>query len=421
MDHPDERALPGLYIHIPFCLKKCDYCGFYSVTDRTLIPDFLAALRREMELYRNPYREFDTVYIGGGTPSVLDPADLIGLIADLRTAFTIQPAAEITIEVNPGDVTVELLSGLRGSGVNRLNVGCQSFDDTVLASLGRRHTARQAREAVEMAHRAGFDNLGIDLIYGLPVLPAGQLSHTAESSPLAGPAASHGFHPTGSLPAGVCGPPPASGSAFDTWLASLETAISLQPEHLSCYQLTVETNTPLAERCQKNEVVLPCDDLQSRFFFRTSEILEAAGYLHYEVSNFAREDQFRSHHNSKYWNHASYLGLGPAAHSFNNRKRWWNYRSVAAYLKGLSDGKPPIAGSETLTDQELRLEALFLGLRTQRGIRLEDFKRRYGQDLLAEKHEVLTKLINEALVEIRNGFLRPTRAGMAVADSLALI
>src|SRR5574340_591233 len=207
MDHPDERALPSLYVHIPFCLKKSDYCGFYSVTDRTLIPDFLAALRREMELYRNPGREFDTVYIGGGTPSVLDPADLVGLIADLRTAFTIQPAAEITIEVNPGDITIDLLSALRRSGVNRLNIGCQSFDDTVLAFLGRRHTARQAAEAVEMAREAGFDNIGLDLIYGLPDASAGQTPRTPESTLLAGPTIGHGVCLTRT--------PPASGSAFN--------------------------------------------------------------------------------------------------------------------------------------------------------------------------------------------------------------
>ena len=421
MDYPDEHTLPGLYIHIPFCLKKCDYCGFYSVTDRTLIPDFLAALRQEMGLYRDPGREFDSICIGGGTPSVLAPTDLIDLIADLRKAFTIQAAAEITVEVNPGDITIELLSALRHAGVNRLNIGCQSFDDTVLASLGRRHTARQAREAVELARGAGFDNIGLDLIYGLPTPPAVQAPLRAESTLLTGPMTGRGCHLTGTMPADVCGPTTALGSVFDTWLASLETAISLQPEHLSCYQLTVETNTPFAERCRKNEVVIPDEDVQSYFFFRTSEILEGKGFLHYEVSNFAREERFRSRHNSKYWTHTPYLGLGPAAHSFNDRQRQWNYRSVDAYLEALSDGKPPVAGSETLTDQELRLEALFLGFRTRRGFHLEEFKRRYGQDLLTEKNKILNQLTKEGLVEIRDGFLRPTRTGLAVADSLALI
>ena len=375
-------TLPGLYIHIPFCIKKCAYCGFYSVTDLTLIPDFLAALRREMSLNKDFSRDFDTVYIGGGTPSVLAAADLERLIGDIRTAFAITPDAEITLEANPGDITAGLLATLRRAGVNRLNIGCQSFDDDTLAFLGRRHQARQALETIRMARDAGFDNLGIDLIYGLPSPP---------------------------------------GDAFAIWLATLRTTLSFHPEHLSCYQLTVEADTPLADLCGKREIALPDHDLQARYFFRTAEILEEAGYQHYEVSNFALGDRFHSRHNSKYWNHTPYLGLGPAAHSFDGRQRRWNHRSVAAYLKDLAAGKPPVADSELLSDEQLRLEALFLGFRTRRGIHLEDFKRRYGQDLLAEKVEIMRKLTEDSLVEIRDGFLMPTRAGMAVADSLALI
>jgi oxygen-independent coproporphyrinogen III oxidase len=375
-------TLPGLYIHIPFCLKKCAYCGFYSLTDLTLIPGFLAALRREMSLNKDIHREFDTVYIGGGTPSVLAASDLGRLIGDIRTAFAITSDAEITLEANPGDITVGLLAKLRSAGVNRLNIGCQSFDDETLAFLGRRHQARQAREAIRMARDAGFDNLGIDLIYGLPFPPA---------------------------------------DAFAIWLATLRTTLSFHPEHLSCYQLTVEADTPLADLHRKGDITIPDLDLQARYFFRTAEILEEAGYRQYEVSNFARGDCFHSRHNSKYWNHTPYLGLGPAAHSFDGRQRRWNHRSLAAYLRDLVAGKPPVADSEVLSDEQLRLEALFLGFRTRRGIHLEDFKRCHGQDLLAEKGEILRKLTEDSLVEIREGFLMPTLAGMAVADSLALI
>jgi oxygen-independent coproporphyrinogen-3 oxidase len=375
-------ALPGLYIHIPFCVKKCAYCAFYSVTDLALIPDFLAALRREMTLNKDFKRAFDTVYIGGGTPSVLAAADLERLIGDIRTAFKITPGAEITFEANPGDITVGLLTALYRAGVNRLNIGCQSFDDDTLGFLGRRHQTRQAVETIHLARDAGFDNLGIDLIYALP------------------------------------GPP---GDAFAIWLATLRTTLSFHPEHLSCYQLTVEADTPIAELHRKGEVAFPDHDLEARYFFRTAEILEEAGYQHYEVSNFALGDRFHSHHNSKYWNHTPYLGLGPAAHSFDGRSRWWNHRSVTAYLKDLAAGKPPVADSEFLSDEQLRLEALFLGFRTRRGIHLEDFKMRYDQDLLAEKEEILSKLMEDTLVEVRNGFLMPTRAGMAIADSLALI
>ena len=288
-------ALPGLYIHIPFCIRKCAYCGFYSVTDLTRIPDFLAALRREMNLNKGVYREFDTVYIGGGTPSVLAAADLERLIGDIRTAFTITSDAEITLEANPGDITAGLLATLRRAGVNRLNIGCQSFDDETLAFLGRRHQSRQALEAIRLARDAGFDNLGIDLIYGLP------------------------------------GP---SGNAFAVWLDTLRTTLSLHPEHLSCYQLTVEADTPLAALRQEGRIIFPDDDLQAQYFFRTAEILEEAGYRHYEVSNFARGDRFHSRHNSKYWDHSPYLGLGPAAHSFDGRQRRWNHRSLDSLSAG---------------------------------------------------------------------------------------
>jgi oxygen-independent coproporphyrinogen III oxidase len=375
-------ALPGLYIHIPFCIRKCAYCAFSSVTNLTLIHDFLAALRREMSLNKGVHREFDTVYIGGGTPSVLAAADLERLIDDIRTAFTITSDAEITLEANPGDITAGLLATLRSAGVNRLNIGCQSFDDKTLAFLGRRHQTRQALEAIRLARDAGFDNLGIDLIYGLP------------------------------------GP---SENTFAIWLDTLRTTLSFHPEHLSCYQLTLEADTPIAALREEGKIAFPDNDLQARYFFRTSETLEEAGYEHYEVSNFARGDRFHSRHNSKYWDHSPYLGLGPAAHSFDGWQRRWNHRSLGAYLKDLTAGKTPVADSELLTDEQLRMEALFLGFRTRRGIHLDEFKTRYGQDLLAEKGEILRKLTEDSLVEIRDGFLKPTRAGMAVADSLALI
>ncbi|MBM4313494.1 MAG: radical SAM family heme chaperone HemW [Deltaproteobacteria bacterium] len=378
----ESNEPPGLYIHIPFCLSKCPYCDFYSSTDLTAIPDFLAALRREMSLNEGFKSGFDTVYIGGGTPSLLSQTLLDRLIGDILTAFTIASDAEITVEVNPGDTTAGRLTALRRAGVNRLSIGCQSFDDGALAFLGRRHRADQAVEAIHRTRDAGFENLGIDLIYGLP------------------------------------GP---YGDAFATWLDTLRTALAFRPEHLSCYQLTVETGTPLADRVRKGEIALPDPGFQSRYFHRTAAILEEAGYRHYEVSNFAQGDRFRSRHNSKYWNHTPYLGLGPAAHSFDGRRRRWNHRSIAAYLKELAAGKPPTAESELLSDEALRLESLFLGLRTRRGIDLAGFKRRYGEDLLVEKEEILKKLKEDKFVEIRNGFLMPTRAGMAVADSLALI
>ncbi|MBU4583520.1 MAG: radical SAM family heme chaperone HemW [Proteobacteria bacterium] len=392
----ESTDFPGLYVHIPFCVRKCTYCGFYSTTNRTRIPAFLAALRRETALYRGWADSFDTLYIGGGTPSVLSATDLEGMIAGLRRAFAITEDAEVTVEVNPGDINPPLLASLRRSGVNRLNIGVQFFDDDSLALLGRRHTALHAIGAIHRARDAGFENIGLDLIYGLPSSPAGGAN--GDMMPHRVPICNH----------------------LTTWLATLDTAIGLNPDHLSCYQLTLEEGTPLAERCRRGELILPDESRQADFFLRTAEILEEEGYLHYEVSNFARPGR-ESRHNRKYWNHVPYLGLGPAAHSFSGRERRWNRSSVDAYIGDLKSGREPIESREILSDEQLRMEALFLGFRTRRGIFLEAFKIRYGRDLLADKRDMVERLSAEGLVEIRDGFLRPTRAGMAVADSLALI
>jgi len=371
-------SLPGLYVHIPFCVSKCPYCGFYSVTDLSRIPAYLTALRREMDLCRRWVECFDTLYIGGGTPSVLPAEELEGLITALRGTFTIAAGAEITVETNPADITPGLLAELRRAGVNRLNIGVQAFDDATLAFLGRRHSSSQAVAAVQLARETGFPNIGLDLIYGLPP------------------------------------------SSISAWLAALDKAVGLAPDHISCYQLTPEAGTPLAERCRLGEIILPGESLQADLFLKTSEFLEEKGYIHYEVSNFARPGA-ESRHNSKYWDHTPYLGLGPGAHSFRGRERRWNHPSLPGYLKDLAAGRPPVEAAEVLTDGQLRLEALFLGLRTKRGIDLKDYRRRYRYDLLTKKGKTIASLAEQGLAEIRNGFLRPTRAGMAVADSLALI
>ncbi|MCX5831200.1 MAG: radical SAM family heme chaperone HemW [Deltaproteobacteria bacterium] len=373
-DHP-----PGLYIHIPFCRTKCHYCGFYSTTALARVPDFLQAIGKEMDIYRGDFGTFDTIYIGGGTPSVLSVKDLSTILAGVAEKFNVSPQAEITLEANPGDLSLTLLQDFRRLEINRLNLGIQSFDDDALSFLGRRHSRQQAILAIEIAHRAGFDNLGLDLIYGLP------------------------------------------GQSLADWLGTLRQALSFQPSHLSCYQLTIEPKTPLGIRHLKGEVSLPDAEMLADLFFQTAAALEQAGYLHYEVSNFARDAASLSKHNQKYWRHTPYLGLGPAAHSFCNNKRWGNHRDLARYINDLKSNAKPIDTEEMLTPAELRLEALFLGLRTKKGIDLDNFRERYGCDLLTEKRATIAHLIDEELLEISGGRLRPTLAGMAVADSLACI
>ena len=369
---------PGLYVHIPFCLSKCPYCGFYSLTDTSQVDDWLAALRLETDHYKNWTEPFDTLYIGGGTPSVLSCGQIEQLLAHLHDAFAFSPDAEITIEANPADITVELLQVFCQAGINRISIGVQSFNNGILTFLGRRHQAEQAEASVKAARKAGFENISLDLIYGIP------------------------------------------GQAMNVWESTLNQAVALSPAHLSCYQLTVEKGTPLATGVAGGGTLLPDEEMQAEFFFRTAARLEDAGYLQYEVSNFALPGR-ESRHNQKYWDHTPYLGLGPSAHSFTGSERIWNRASVSSYIEELAAGQAPFEGRETLDKNKLRLEALFLGFRTRRGICLDELRVCYGQDLLKEKHEAISRLAAAGFVEISDGFLKPTRRGMAVADSLAMI
>ena len=375
----NSKKIPGLYIHIPFCLSKCLYCDFYSSTSLSALPQFLNALFKEMAMHRNRFNPFDTVYIGGGTPSLLNPQQLEQILTNTRKHLHLIPNKEITVETNPADLNRSYLKSISEIGINRINIGVQSFDQKLLSFLGRRHSVEQAILAIEASREAGFHNMGLDLIYGVP------------------------------------------GQTIDAWLDTLEQAVAFSPEHLSCYQLTLEPGTPLGKRYQAGEFSIPGEELQYEFFMKTSQFLEDAGYIHYEVSNFAKGAEYTSRHNQKYWDHSPYLGLGPAAHSFQDNRRWWNHRSVDQYITAINGGNLPVEGTETLTIEQLRLEALYLGLRTRKGVSVKDFKNQYDCDLFAERGYTLDKLQEEGLISIQDGHLYPTPTGLAVADSLSLI
>jgi oxygen-independent coproporphyrinogen-3 oxidase len=374
-----ENNQAGLYIHFPFCLSKCGYCSFYSISSIHLIPEFVKAVIGEMAFYHNTSLSFDTIYVGGGTPSLLSMQQIDDILKSVNDNFNTDRQTEITMEVNPGDVSLEYFQQLRKRGINRLNIGIQSFNDSLLKFLGRRHSAEESAAAMDGARQAGFDNVGIDLIYSV------------------------------------------YGQDMKTWEETLNKALSFSPEHLSCYQLSLGEKTPLYKKYRKENLQLPAENEALDFFMTTSRILTNAGYIHYEVSNFARTVSLKSRHNMKYWRHAPYLGMGPAAHSFDGENRWWNTADVEAYLKTIDEGKKPVNRSENLTQEQLALEALFLGMRTKDGIDLEQYKTRYGSDLLTEKSLIINELIKNELVELKGGRFYPTVAGMAVADSLALI
>lgn len=369
----------GLYIHVPFCLSKCAYCSFYSSSSLNLIDEFTKAISQEMALYKNIFPSFDTIYIGGGTPSLLSVLQVHDILKAIHFHFHIHRQAEITMEVNPGDVSLKYLQELRGLGMNRLNIGIQSFDDSLLKFIGRRHSARNALAAFDAARAAGFENVGMDFIYGV------------------------------------------WGQAMTSWQQTLKKAVALRVEHLSCYQLSLDRKTPLHNHYLQEGLSLPAENQALDYFLTTSQVLTDAGYTHYEVSNFARTDSLQSRHNVKYWHHTPYLGLGPAAHSFLDNRRWWNKSSVKMYLKSVAGGIKPQDKSEKLSQDALRLEAWFLGMRTKDGIDLAQYKASYGCDLLTDKKPIIDELIRNKLVELTDSRLHPTLAGMAVADSLALI
>jgi putative oxygen-independent coproporphyrinogen III oxidase len=369
MDHPTSF---GLYVHIPFCKTKCPYCDFYSITTTDQIPAFLAALDAEARFYRDQFPAFDSLFLGGGTPSLLTGAQLDQLMRNLRRTFAFAPDSEITIEANPDDLTAAKLALVQDLGINRLSLGVQSFDEEELRFLQRRHTACQTEEVLDLIRAAGFTNLGLDLIYGLP------------------------------------------GQSLDAWIRSMEKALSFAPEHLSCYQLTLAPETPMGRIAAAGQVRLPDEETQRQFFLFTANFLTARGYLHYEVANFAREEKYRCRHNLKYWTRTPYLGLGPAAHSFKAGRRWWNFSSVEHYGSSLKAGQPPVAGQETLTPEQIRLETLYLGFRTREGVSLETIREQPGADA------ILSELTQAGLVRVDHDRVIATACGLVVADRLPL-
>jgi putative oxygen-independent coproporphyrinogen III oxidase len=394
---PEARAekigpAAGLYVHVPFCSAVCPYCDFaVRKGGREKVPAYLAALRRELGwlaeraaaappgdplalLLAGP---FDTLYFGGGTPSVLAEEDLAGLIAHLRQALPVAAATRLFFEANPEDVTAESLAAWRRAGVHLLSLGVQSLDDASLAHLGRRHTARQAEVAIRAAQDAGFPTLSVDLIYGRP------------------------------------------GQTVAAWRAELERAIALEPDHFSLYELEIHERTAFGKKKAAGKLRELPEGEQAELFELTHRVLADHGYEGYEVSNFARGPEHRSAHNQKYWRHVPYLGLGPGAHSYSQNLRWWNLRDEPTWRRALKDGLAPIEAAETLEPKDLALESLMLGLRTREGADLAEIRQRWGIDVETQNLARIAAWKRSDLLEDVPGRLVPTLRGFAVADRLA--
>ncbi len=363
----------GLYLHVPFCRSKCHYCDFYSVASRAAVPAWLQAIKREVRQYREAWPVFDSLYLGGGTPTILGEAELATLMTCLRRDFTFHPNSEMTIEANPDDLSRPTLQTLRELGLNRISLGVQSLDDRDLAYLGRKHSADQALRALELIPSVGWPQVGVDLMYGI------------------------------------------EGQTLAAWKRTLDRVLSFRPEHLSCYQLTLAPGTPLGKRQADGRVRAIGERWEAAFFIFTSRYLERYGYRHYEISNFARNRETMCRHNRKYWHHVPYLGLGPSAHSFRAGRRWWNVRSITRYCQLLAAGQAPVEASETLTHEQLSLEALAIGFRTSRGVALALAGNRPGGS------RTIAMLQQSRLATVHHDRLQPTRRGFLVADSLPLM
>lgn len=368
--------MAGLYIHIPFCAKRCLYCDFFSNTDGKYRQPYIRAFFQESEL-RRAYLEGDpvkTVYFGGGTPSQLPVADLGRMVERLSRDYDLSHCEEWTVEANPDDLTDAYLADLRRLPFDRISLGVQSFREEDLVFLNRRHTAAQAVEAVKKCRDAGWNNLSIDLIYGLP------------------------------------------GQTLDDWQRNLDAAVSLPVTHLSAYHLIYEEGTALYRLKNAGRVEPVTEETSVAMFSLLIDRLADAGFIHYEISNFGRPGCF-SRHNLSYWTGEKYLGLGPSAHSFNGKSRCWNVASLPAYLRSVAAGKPEV--EEEILDLPTRYnEFILTGLRTRWGVDTEVLKTRFGEPFYLYCCRQAARYLESGLLEREGKSVRLTRAGLFVSDGI---
>lgn len=368
-----------LYVHVPFCVKKCNYCAFVSSRpEKNELMEYPELLTRELKLHSSGCRPFASIYFGGGTPSLLQPLQLANLLESIDGQAGISKGAEITLEVNPGTVDHISLKEFRNAGINRISLGIQSFNDSFLECLGRIHTADQSRHAFQDAREAGFDNVSIDLIHSLP------------------------------------------NQSLDQWRSELQHAIKLCPEHISIYGLTVEAGTPFACRFPPGSPELMDDDLSADMFELADDLLTACGYEHYEIANYARPG-YRSQHNSGYWKRDGYLGLGVAAHSFlrgGNGVRFSNPDSLEEYRRMVMSGKLARVEEYQLTRDDAMAEYMFLGLRLAEGVNLPAFEDEFGRSFESVYGSAAADFFRLGLVVQNDGILTLTQRGMLLSNQV---
>jgi oxygen-independent coproporphyrinogen III oxidase len=368
--------MSGIYFHIPFCKVKCNYCDFYKSTNLHLVQSYVQAIKKEMLLRRDYLNEkkIDTVYFGGGTPSLLSYSEIEEFLEAISSIFDVQAHAEITLEANPDDLSPEYLHALKKTKINRLSIGIQSFSDTNLKLMGRRHNSIQAFNAVKDAQKAGFDNISVDLIYGIP------------------------------------------GMSFSQWQANLKTVFNLGIQHLSAYHLTYHENTSFGDKLQKGIMKEVEEEESIRQFEELIQYAENSGFIHYEISNFAKND-FYSKHNTSYWNETEYLGLGPSAHSYNKTTRYWSVSDINKYLTAI--GKDIIlGGEEILTLVDRFNDYIITGLRTIWGIDTDYILKEFGETFLLHVEEMTAKYLLLEKVKKEKNYVQITKSGIFISDHI---
>jgi len=375
----------GIYIHIPFCRSRCSYCDFATgMYESELAARYVHAVVSEIAAWREVEEpsDVDTIYLGGGTPSLLTPAQIEQILTAVRSRFKVVEGAEVTMEMNPGDggssaaSKRETLREFRRCGINRASFGAQTFDNRELKQLGRTHSSSDIYSTFNHLREAGFENINFDLIAGLP------------------------------------------GQTLAGWRRNLNEALKLRPEHLSLYLLDVHEGTPLAEQIKRGMRPVPDDDLAAEMYRLMIDEVSAAGYEHYEISNFCLPG-FESRHNTKYWTGEPYYGFGCSAHSFDSeRRRWANERDAAKYVGLVENGKSPIVERANLSDEDARSESIFLSLRLMRGLNLAEYRSRFGSDLRDQYDADLMRLRDAGLIEIDHELLKLTRRGALLSNEV---
>ena len=375
-EHYIYPSLSGIYIHIPFCKSKCHYCDFYSTTDLNIIPDFIESLKREISLYQNSNMKFDTIYFGGGTPSLLTSKQIKIILSKLYSSFNISKNAEITLEANPKTLNKEKLLELQDSGINRLIIGVQSFINSNLNLLGRTHSEKDSIKALENAKSAGFTNFGIDIIFGIPEQNIKDLKY------------------------------------------DLNLAISYELNHISAYLLTYEPGTVLYNKI-KNNIFSKLNDIKCAGMLKyIQNFFQKKEYEQYEISNYSKYKSFRSRHNQKYWSDINYLGFGPSAHSYIKPRRYWNLKSINKYIKILNNNELPVSGSELLTKDKLMIEFIYLNLRRIEGLNTQLFEKKFNVNFFDIYKNELSSLIDNKFIRYDDNILCLTKKGKLLSDSV---